>query len=137
MRLTVDACRERFLAADHAYLASINPGDDIRPHLVPVVFALTGNELVIAVDQKPKSTTDLQRLRNIAANPSVAVLCDRYDADWRQLWWVRADGRARVDAENPVAISLLVAKYSQYRLDPPRGPVITVAVERWSGWSFS
>jgi PPOX class probable F420-dependent enzyme len=120
-----DTCRERFAAADHAYLASITPGDELRPHLVPIVFAITGDELVFAVDQKPKATTDLRRLRNIAANPHVAVLCDRYDPDWRQLWWVRA------------AISLLTAKYSQYALDPPRGPVVTVTVERWSGWSFS
>ncbi|WP_328330052.1 TIGR03668 family PPOX class F420-dependent oxidoreductase [Kribbella sp. NBC_00382] len=137
MRLTADTCRERFTAADHAYLASISPGDPLRPHLVPVVFALSADVIVIAVDQKPKSTTDLRRLRNIAANPQVALLCDRYDADWRQLWWVRADGTARVDAENPAAIELLAAKYPQYVADPPRGPVITVAIETWSGWSFS
>ena len=137
MRLTAAVCRERLTTADHAYLASISPGDELRPHLVPVVFALTGDELVIAIDQKPKSTTDLRRLRNITANPRVSLLCDRYDADWRQLWWVRADGRARVDAEHPAAIALLAAKYPQYVLDPPQGPVITVAIERWSGWSFS
>jgi PPOX class probable F420-dependent enzyme len=137
VRLTEDACRKRLAAADHAYLASITPGDELRPHLVPIVFEITDDELVIAVDQKPKATTDLQRLRNLAANPHVAVLCDRYDADWRQLWWVRADGTARVDPEHPAAISLLAAKYPQYVLDPPRGPVITVTIERWTGWSFS
>jgi PPOX class probable F420-dependent enzyme len=137
VRLTAETCRERFTAADHAYLASISPGDPLRPHLVPVVFALSGDELVIAVDQKPKSTTDLQRLRNIAANPQVALLCDRYDADWRQLWWVRADGTARIDAENRLALELLAAKYPQYVADPPRGPVIIVTIETWSGWSFS
>ncbi|WBQ06115.1 TIGR03668 family PPOX class F420-dependent oxidoreductase [Kribbella sp. CA-293567] len=137
MRLSPAVCRERLAAADHAYLASISSGDELRPHLVPVVFALTGDELVIAIDQKPKSTTDLRRLRNIAANPNVTVLCDRYAADWRQLWWVRADGRARVDAANPAAIELLAVKYPQYVLDPPRGPVITVTIEHWSGWSFS
>ncbi|MEV6410776.1 TIGR03668 family PPOX class F420-dependent oxidoreductase [Kribbella sp. NPDC051718] len=137
MRLTADSCRERFTAADHAYLASISPGDPLRPHLVPVVFALAADVVVIAVDQKPKSTTDLRRLRNISANPQVALLCDRYDADWRQLWWVRADGHARVDASDPAALELLAAKYPQYRTDPPRGPVITVTIETWSGWSFS
>jgi PPOX class probable F420-dependent enzyme len=137
VRLTADNCRERFTAADHAYLASISQGDPLRPHLVPVVFALSGDEVFVAVDQKPKSTTDLRRLRNIGANPQVALLCDRYDADWRQLWWARADGHARVDASNPRAIELLAAKYPQYVADPPRGPVITVTIETWSGWSFS
>ncbi|GAA0951309.1 TIGR03668 family PPOX class F420-dependent oxidoreductase [Kribbella koreensis] len=139
MRLSADSCRERFTTADHAYLASISPGDPLRPHLVPVVFAVSADPdlVVIAVDQKPKSTTDLRRLRNISANPQVALLCDRYDADWSRLWWVRADGHARVDLENPAALELLAAKYPQYRTDPPRGPVITVAIETWSGWSFS
>jgi len=135
VRLAQEVCRERLAAADRAFLATT--GEDLHPHLVPVVFALSGAELVIAIDQKPKSTTDLRRLRNVAWNPRVAILCDRYDADWRQLWWVRADGRARVDAKNPPAIELLAAKYPQYVADPPRGPVITVAVETWSGWSFS
>jgi PPOX class probable F420-dependent enzyme len=139
VRLTADDCRERFTTADHAYLASISPGDPLRPHLVPVVFALSADadEILMAIDQKPKSTADLRRLRNIAANPQVALLCDRYDADWHQLWWVRADGTARVDSENPHAIELLAARYPQYVTDPPRGPVITVTVETWSGWSFS
>lgn len=68
---------------------------DGRPHVVPMTFALlSGGEhadaLVTAVDAKPKRTTDLQRLRNIAANPAVSVLVDHYDDDWTQLWWVRA-----------------------------------------------
>ncbi len=135
MRLAAELCRDRLAAADRAFLAST--GEDLRPHIVPVVFALTGDELVIAIDQKPKSTTDLRRLRNVAWNPNVAVMCDRYDADWRQLWWIRADGQARVDERNQPAVESLVAKYPQYRLDPPRGPVITVTIESWSGWSYS
>jgi PPOX class probable F420-dependent enzyme len=128
-------CRERLAAADRAVLAST--GADLRPHLVPVTFALTGDELVIAIDQKPKSTTNLRRLRNIAWNPRVAVLCDQYDADWSQLWWVRADGTARIDQHNPAAVESLAAKYPPYRLDPPRGPVITVTIDNWAGWSYS
>jgi PPOX class probable F420-dependent enzyme len=135
VRLAQDVCRERLAAADRAFLAST--GENLRPHIVPVVFALTGDELVIAIDQKPKSTTDLRRLRNVAWNPNVALMCDRYDADWRQLWWIRVDGQARVDERNQIAVESLVAKYPQYRLDPPRGPVITVTIESWSGWSYS
>jgi PPOX class probable F420-dependent enzyme len=135
VRLGTEVCRERLAAADRAVLAST--GADLRPHLVPVTFALDGDELVIAIDQKPKSTTNLRRLRNIAWNPRVAVLCDRYDADWTQLWWVRADGLARVDHQNQAAVESLLAKYPQYRLDPPAGPVITVTIDNWSGWSYS
>ena len=134
MRLGADVCRQYLRAAERAFLATT--GDDLRPHIVPVVFALTDDELVIAIDQKPKTTTHLRRLRNLAWNPRVAVLCDRYDADWSRLWWVRADGVARVDEKNPAAVESLAAKYPQYRLDPPRGPVITVTIDGWSGWSY-
>jgi PPOX class probable F420-dependent enzyme len=110
---------------------------DLRPHVVPVTYAVHGDELFIGVDQKPKSTTALKRLRNIAANGRVAVLVDEYDEDWTHLWWVRVDGVARVAPTNAVAIELLVAKYPQYEDDPPRGPVIAIQVDAWTGWSFS
>jgi hypothetical protein len=35
------------------------------------------------------------------------------------------------------AVRLLVARYDQYRDEPPTGPVLAVAVTRWSGWSFA
>ena len=95
MRLTTSQCRDRLSAARHAVLTSVTPGG--RPHAVPIVFALDGDDrLVTAVDVKPKSTSDLQRLRNIQAHPWVAVLAERYDEDWSRLWWVRVDGVAHV-----------------------------------------
>jgi PPOX class probable F420-dependent enzyme len=112
-------------------------GADLRPHLVPVTYAVHGDELFIAVDQKPKSTTALRRLRNIEAHEHVAVLVDEYDEDWTHLWWVRVDGTARVVPENASAVDLLVAKYPQYEADPPHGPVIAIRADRWSGWSFT
>jgi PPOX class probable F420-dependent enzyme len=93
--------------------------------------------LYVGIDQKPKSTYALKRLRNIAENSRVAVLVDEYDEDWTHLWWVRIDGVARVLPEVPAAIGLLQAKYPQYDADPPRGPVIVVQVDGWSGWSYA
>lgn len=55
------------------------------------------------------------------------------------MWWVRADGAARVldtGTARQSAVSLLTAKYPQYRADPPAGPVIVIDVEDWVGWSF-
>src|SRR5579862_2932491 len=89
--------RERFASSMVARLATIGYTDD--PHLVPITFALIGEStLVTAVDHKPKRTTALRRLANIAAHPQVSVLVDHYEDDWDRLWWVRADGRARVVA---------------------------------------
>lgn len=109
-----------------------------RPHLVPFCFALEGELLVSAVDEKPKCSRDLKRLANIRADPRVAVLVHRYDEDWSTLWWVRVDGTAEIweqGARYDHAIELLVEKYEQYREAPPRGAVIAITIERWQGWS--
>lgn len=122
-------------AAPVARLATVRP--DGRPHLVPITFAIDGDVIVTAVDQKPKSTAQLQRLRNIESRPAVSVLIDHYGDDWSQLWWVRADGSARIANEDAVrddALTRLSAKYRQYREDPPQGPVIVVSVHRWAAW---
>ena len=115
-------------------------GPQGRPHLVPITYAVEGDTIYSAVDDaKPKATPRLKRLANIEANPNVAVLTDHYDDDWRQLWWVRADGRARLlepaATEAANARELLAARYPQYRAAPPPGVVIAVDVARWSGWS--
>jgi PPOX class probable F420-dependent enzyme len=103
--------------------------------------AASGDAILIAVDDKPKRTTDLKRLRNIAANPAVCLLADRYDDDWSRLWWARADGAARIAAEPEALPAGLLAelrgRYPHYADSAPGGPFIVVAVERWSGWSFA
>jgi PPOX class probable F420-dependent enzyme len=130
--------RRRFAEATVARLATV--GSDGRPHIVPVCFALDDDVLYFAVDAKPKRTTNLKRLRNIAANPAVSILVDHYENDWSQLWWVRLDGTARIvtntdDAAR--AIELLASRYDQYRRARPRGPVLAVAIDRWAGWAAS
>ncbi|MER5682947.1 TIGR03668 family PPOX class F420-dependent oxidoreductase [Streptomyces sp. NPDC002205] len=139
--LTSAEARERFAAARIAHLATIDAAS--RPHLVPVVFALDGDTVMLAVDHKPKRTVRLKRLANIAANPSVCLLADHYEEDWDRLWWVRADGEARVlpspdgFPEAARCVGLLTAKYQQYADRPPDGPVVEVSVLRWSGWRAS
>ncbi|GAA3485182.1 TIGR03668 family PPOX class F420-dependent oxidoreductase [Streptomyces yanii] len=139
--LTSAEARERFAAARIAHLATT--GTDSRPHLVPVVFALDGDTMVLAVDHKPKRTTRLKRLANIAANPTVCLLADHYEEDWERLWWVRADGEARVlpppdhFPEAARRVGLLTAKYRQYADRPPDGPMVEISVLRWSGWRAS
>jgi PPOX class probable F420-dependent enzyme len=133
--VTPAEARERFSAARVARLATADAHG--RPHLVPVVFAVDGEHIYSAVDAKPKRTTALRRLRNVAENPFVALLVDHYDdADWGALWWVRAEGRGRVlEVDVPEArraVELLRVRYPQQRVV---GAVLAVDVERWSGWS--
>ncbi|GLZ16173.1 PPOX class F420-dependent oxidoreductase [Actinomadura sp. NBRC 104425] len=137
-RLTQDAAWARLTSAPVARLATVD--EHGRPHLVPVTFAVRRGVLYTAVDHKPKRSRDLRRLANIRANPHVSVLADHYDDDWERLWWVRADGHARViedDAQMAAPIALLRDRYAQYRDRPPEGPVIAVTIDAWSGWSAS
>ena len=108
-----------------------------RPHLVPVTFAVDGDTLYFAVDAKPKRTPNLQRLRNIAVNPSVCILVDHYEEDWSRLWWVRVDGSARViddEALSAHGLDLLVGRYPQYLSARPQGPVVAITIHRITGW---
>lgn len=127
--------RHRFAAARVARLATADRAG--RPHLVPVTFAVDHQTVLTAVDHKPKRTRALRRLDNIAVNPAVSLLVDHYDEDWAALWWVRADGRARIEHGGPTlerARRLLAAKYPQYATAPPAGPVIVVETTTWRGW---
>ncbi len=113
-------------------------GEDGRPHIVPICFALDDHSLYFAVDFKPKRTTNLKRLRNIAANPAVSVLIDHYANDWDELWWVRLDGEARLVTEGGEverALNLLAQRYAQYRTIRPTGPVVAISIGRMAGWS--
>ena len=133
-----DDARRRFAASRVARLATVSATGD--PHLVPVVFGVAGGRVLVAIDQKPKSTRDLKRLRNIDDHPAVCLLADGYDEDWSALWWVRVDGTAVVRHDPAIldeARAALGARYPQHRADPPQGPVIEVAVTRWSGWAAS
>ena len=130
--------RRRFAEARFARLATVS---DAGPHLVPVVFAMVGEQVVTAVDGKPKSTTKLRRLAHIAAHPQVSLLVDHADEDWSTLWWVRLDGTAAVhEIDTPLgrdAVVALRAKYPQYGRVALPGPVIVVTPTRWVTWSAS
>jgi PPOX class probable F420-dependent enzyme len=136
VRLTEEACRAAFGGARVARLATA--GADGAPHVVPVTFALDGDSVYFAVDAKPKSSARLKRLRNIEENPQVSLLVDEYDEEWERLWWVRADGLARVlGAGEEAARELLRARYPQYADVAMDGPVVEISVERWSGWRYA
>ena len=108
-----------------------------RPHVVPIVFALDGETLYSAVDNKPKRTKDLKRLENIRENPYAEVVVDRYSEDWTDLWWVRVAGGARVLESGPErdnGLRLLTQKYVQYAEYPPDGGVVAIDISRVTSW---
>jgi PPOX class probable F420-dependent enzyme len=126
----------RLTSARVARLATTDP--DGRPHLVPIVFAVEGDTLYSAVDRKPKRSKKLRRIENARSRPDVTVLVDHYDEDWRELWWIRLRGRARLlddGDERAHALALLAEKYPQDRDEPPDGPVLAVDVSEVRSWS--
>lgn len=130
--------RELLHGARVARLATVRP--DGHPHVVPVTFAASSQgPIVTAVDHKPKTSTHLQRLRNIEAHPAVSLLVDHYDDDWTTLWWLRVDATARVVREEPHRTALtaaLVKKYAAYGARPPTGPVIAMSVNAVTSWNL-
>ena len=138
MRLDAADASDRFAASPVLRLATADA--DGKPHLVPCTFVAYGDDLAIGIDNKPKTSTSLKRLRNIAENASVSAIVDHYDDDWRQLWWVRADGEASILADGDqyrFLWGLLRAKYRQYEGQILNGPIIVIKVVAWSGWSYA
>jgi PPOX class probable F420-dependent enzyme len=134
MTLAAAECWELLRTADHGVLATRHVANGVDA--VPVVYVIDDdNHIVIPIDTvKPKSTTRLQRLANIATDARVMVLAEHYEDDWTQLWWVRARGRAGEAALTDDWSKLLAAKYPAYAGDDTIASVIVVDVEDVSGW---
>lgn len=122
-----------------AHLATADA--DGTPHVVPIVYALVDDEVYFVVDEKPKKTRrGLRRLRNIAANPRVAVIIDAYHDDWTRLAYLLIEGAAdEVDQpERYVAVlEALRGRYPQYRsmdLSFDRNPMVRIVPARRHFW---
>jgi PPOX class probable F420-dependent enzyme len=123
MRLSDAEMDARVATAPVARLATV--ASDGTPHVVPVVFVVVGGDLWSPVDGKPKGNAPLARLRHIAERPHASLLVDRYDDDWRALWWIRIDALASVVAGTALEPTMfrdvcdaLRRKYPQYAATP-------------------
>ena len=111
-----------------------------RPHVVPVCYAVLGQRIYIAIDEKPKRRTPrgLKRVRNITENHHVALVVDRYEDDWSKLGYVLVSGTAQVIESGEAhqgAIRELRQRYPQYHgMALEERPVIAIQVERSVGW---
>ena len=109
-----------------------------RPHVVPVCFAYLDGRIYVAIDEKPKRSLRLKRLRNIEENPQVSLVFDRYVEDWSRLAWVIVHGTAAVVLNGPEhqrAVAVLRGRYLQYQSMALEGrPVISISIERATSW---
>lgn len=138
MRLSDGEARARLAAHDHGVLCTIHPERGVDA--VPVTYAVDDDGYVgVPVDRvKPKSSSRLQRERNLEADPRAALLVEHWDrGDWSRLWWVRAELRWLDDAADARTADLaarLARAYPQYR-DQPFTRVLVLRVVGVSGWA--
>jgi PPOX class probable F420-dependent enzyme len=116
------------------------------PRLVPICFVLLDGDppaIYTPLDEKPKAVADphdLERVRDIVANPTVALLVDQWSEDWSWLGWLRLEGTASLvepgsEHAHGAAVDALRAKYPQYathRLESR--PINPIVVERARSW---
>jgi len=110
-----------------ARLATVD--SECMPYLIPVVFVFDNDSgsFFLPIDEKTKRSRpeSLKRVKNIQQNPNVALLIDKYNEDWRKLFFIMIRGRASIiggsrlesnDLSLPQkAHKLLYHKYPQYQ----------------------
>jgi PPOX class probable F420-dependent enzyme len=113
-----------------------------HPAIVPICYATDGAVIYSALDSKPKrvAPTALRRVRNILANPAVALVVDDYTEQWAELSHLIVQGTASLVAagttEHGAAITLLRDKYPQYATMPiAEQPVIAIRPETARFWA--
>jgi PPOX class probable F420-dependent enzyme len=125
-------------AARVAHLATADAAG--QPLVVPICFASDGREFFSPIDEKPKqiSFARLKRLRNLAENPKVSLIIDRYDEDWRRLTYVLITGKGKVmfrGERHKKAVKLLRRKYAQYRrMAIHQRPIISIRAIQAKVW---
>ena len=110
-----------------------------QPHVIPICFVYNSKQFCSPIDEKPKRTTRLKRLKNIAENPNVALVIDHYDEDWSKLAYVLIFGTARLLHSGKIyrqAVALLRRKYPQYRrMAIDERPMIVITPKRMITWN--
>ena len=111
---------------------------DGAPHIVPICFVVSDSYVYSVIDEKPKRTKRLRRIRNIEENPRTALIIDHYDDDWSQLGWVMLQSDAEIlgsGKEHEAGIKLLRKRYRQYKMMAlDEAPLIRLHIRRATEW---
>jgi PPOX class probable F420-dependent enzyme len=143
MPLDIDEATQQFIRG-HRVARLATSGADCHPAVIPICYEFDGGYIYTPIDEKPKSVEAglLKRVRNIKANPSVALVVDDYSEDWGKLVYVLISGTAEIispsdDAsEHARAVELLRKKYSQYRVMAiDERPIIKITPTRIKRWA--
>ena len=115
-----------------------------HPYVVPVVFVFHENSFFIPLDDKVKTVNarKLKRVKNIEKNPNVTLLIDKYQNDWKKLFFLMIHGKATViDEKNSKLMDkihkLLISKYPQYKKIGVGNSCITIQPKKVTFWNNS
>ena len=142
MRVTIDDRTRDFISGHRVARLATADGDG-RPSVVPVCYALEGQNVYSAIDEKPKSVAPrrLKRVRNIETNPHVSLVIDDYSEDWSKLAFVVVSGWAKIISplgeavEHARAVELLRDKYPQYHaMAIDDGLIVKITITRIKRW---
>jgi PPOX class probable F420-dependent enzyme len=129
--------REAAFVADARRCALATTYPDGRPHVVPVSTVLDLDRLIFATE------ADTQKVRNIEADPNVALSFDEYHEDWSRLQQVIVHGDAYVlyrGFEFERDRTLLYEKFPQYESEAPieagTSVIVEVRVDRVVSWGL-
>jgi PPOX class probable F420-dependent enzyme len=105
------------------------------PHVVPVCHVLTDGKLSFGSDRGAR------KIRNLRANPHVAITVDLYSDDWTNLKGVMIQGTAALIERGPrfrTLRRLLYEKYPQYpdesALEEGDSLIVEVTPDRVFSW---
>jgi PPOX class probable F420-dependent enzyme len=144
MSVEIDKSTKEFIRT-HRVARLATAGIDQQPSVIPICYAFDGERIYTPIDEKPKNVEArrLKRVRNIEANPRVALVIDDYEDDWSKLAYVLISGAAQIispsadTTEHTHAVGLLREKYPQYRSmkidERPIIRIIPARITRWAG----
>ncbi len=111
MQLAVLKPKELNFLKAHELCRLATASKDARPHVVPVIYALDGENVVIAVDYGTK------KLKNLRENKKVALLVDEY----RPNRGLMVEGDCEIlerEKEYLRLLKILFDKFEYYRRNP-------------------
>jgi PPOX class probable F420-dependent enzyme len=103
---------------------------DLMPHVIPVMYAMDGKNVVIAIDYKTR------KLKNMRENPKVSLVVDEYDPNRA----VFIQGTCKIlerGREYRRLLDILFEKFEAYRNDPwgeGESPIIVVTPQKVVSW---
>ena len=103
---------------------------DARPHVVPVIYAIDGEDVIVAVDYGTK------KLKNLRENKKAALVVD----DYRPNHAVMVEGDCEIlerGKEYLRLLQLLFGRFEYYRKNPwgeGESPILKIKPTRASSW---